>query len=396
MNYNKIKQLKEKVEIFEDVNFISVLSESELLLGNSKTGDIWEVGYSINNEGQLTLHGDTAIMVEKAEQPEESSFENLKNINEAILHAVADDNQEAFHEGLQVLADNIAKKYKQFGKKSAVNESIEDVILVSENFDKLNNETKEFAKEFESYWEEKVQETSNKFKQLFEHGFIFDESNNFKCGDIIDPEQLLLSYSEDKLQYEEYIESAESISEFYNTLVEFGIPEHSLKDIMLNESDWETKLIKNLTHEKMSGLDININEAIKFAKKTAEELFESDSSIKIGLDSESTPGSSNGENKNYFLKPGLYSGSSVYTSSDLEKLISDLNRATSTYISNGFSRSELSEVSEMKDVVDRMYRTNKISDEEVSKVITDFNSKFGMRKTSIYEPLNKYVGNVGA
>ena len=43
-----------------------------------------------------------------------------------------------------------------------------------------------------------------------------------------------------------------------------------------------------------------------------------------------------------------------------------------------------------------MYRTNKISDEEVTNVITNFNSKFGMRKTSIYEPLNKYVGNVGA
>jgi hypothetical protein len=396
MNYNKIKQLKEKVEIFEDVNFISVLSESELLLSNSKTGDIWEVGYSINNEGQLTLHGDTAIMVEEAEAPEENSFENLKQINEAILYAVADDNQEAFHEGLQILADNIAKKYKQFGKKNPLNESIEDAIVVSENYERLNGDTKEFAQEFESYWEDKVQETADKFKELFEHGFIFDESNNFKSGDIIDPEHLLISYSEDKSQYEEYMENAEYISEFYNALTEFGIPEQSLKDIMLNENNWETKLIKNLTHEKMNGLDININEAIKFAKKTAEELFESDSSVKIGSDSEVVPGSSSGENKSYFLKRGLYSGSSVYTSNDLEKLISDLSRATSTYISNGFSRSELSEVSQMKDTVDKMYRTNKISDEEVTNVITNFNSKFGMRKTSIYEPLNKYVGNVGA
>jgi hypothetical protein len=145
----------------------------------------------------------------------------------------------------------------------------------------------------------------------------------------------------------------------------------------------------------MEGLDININEAIRFAKRKVEELFESDSSVKLGLDSESVPGSSNGENKSYFLKPGLYSGSSVYTSSDLEKLISDLSRATSTYISNGFSREELFEVSSMKDNIDKMYRINKISDEEVTKVISDFNSKFGIRKTSIYEPLNKYVGNVG-
>ncbi len=395
MNYNKVKQLKEKVEVFENVNFISVLSESEILLSNSKTGDIWQVGYSMNNEGQLTLHGDTATMVEESEIEENEGFENLKNVNEALLHAKADGNNEAFNEGLEMLAQSVVQSYKMRKTKSRLNESIEETDIISENYEKLNSETKNFAKEFQSYWEDKVQETADKFTELFEHGFIFDEQNNFKSGDIMDPEELLYSYNEDKIKFQEYMQNAETISEFYNSLTEFGVPEESLKDISLNESNWESKLIKNLTHQKMEGLDININEAIRFAKRKVEELFESDSSVKLGLDSESVPGSSNGENKSYFLKPGLYSGSSVYTSTDLQKLISDLSRATSTYISNGFSREELSEVSSMKDNIDKMYRINKISDEEVTKVISDFNSKFGIRKTSIYEPLNKYVGNVG-
>ena len=82
----------------------------------------------------------------------------------------------------------------------------------------------------------------------------------------------------------------------------------------------------------------------------------------------------------------------MYTPHDLEKLIGDLTRATSTYINNGFTREELAEVSDMKDAIDTMYRTNKISDEEVAKVVDNFNSKFGVRKTSIYEPLKNYVG----
>jgi oligoendopeptidase F len=104
--------------------------------------------------------------------------------------------------------------------------------------------------------------------------------------------------------------------------------------------------------------------------------------MNIGLDSEKIPGSHNGQNKMNFLKLG-----GTFTPTDLEKLISDFTRAMATYQSSGFDRDTLGKISNYKDITDKMYRTNMIDDETVSKIITDFNTNFGPTKDSIYSPL---------
>jgi hypothetical protein len=54
----------------------------------------------------------------------------------------------------------------------------------------------------------------------------------------------------------------------------------------------------------------------------------------------------------------------------------------------------MADITEMKNSVDKMYRTAIVSDEEVSNVITKFNSKYGVYKKSFYEPLKQYVAGV--
>ena len=118
---------------------------------------------------------------------------------------------------------------------------------------------------------------------------------------------------------------------------------------------------------------------------TKEVIEESDLTMNIGLNSDQVPGSHNGENKMNFLKLN-----GTFSHTDLEKLVSDFTRAMATYQASGFDRDTLGKISGYKDLIDKMYRTNMIDDETVSKVITDFNTNFGPTKDSIYSPLMNF------
>lgn len=377
MNYEQVRQLKEKVEVFENTSFVSVLSANELLLLNEKTGDTWSVEYSYE-EDALVLHGDTAVCVEhNSTVDEEDENLSLEKVNEALLLSYSDNNKSAFSEGLSYLPQLIAER-----KKSKPKSTEKVTKLYSENYERHSEETKNFAEEFYNEWADKQSEVASNFKRVFEAGFLFEEDGSFKSGDVLDPVVTLESYRTEKEDHEQYLESAEGLVNFYKELEDYGVPSHCLKDLQLNESSWESTLTRNLVHEKQSGANINVLETVTLAKELHSALLE---------DSPHWYNYHNNDNSAY-LKSGLYGGSNVYTPHDLEKLIGDLTRATSTYINNGFTREELAEVSDMKDAIDTMYRTNKISDEEVAKVVDNFNSKFGVRKTSIYEPLKNYVG----
>lgn len=379
MNYEKVKQLKNKVEVFEDATFVSALSEDELLIKNNKTGDTWSVQFSHNESGTLVLHGDSALLVEKSEVEQEDDGYSLNTVNEALLTSYADGNREAFKEGLSYVAEAVKRKY---GKKKP--SPPKKYYERSEYYEKHNAETLRFAEDFESRWSSKLQCTAEAFNELFQHGFLFESDGQFKNVDVVDPEVVLESYRLSKEDHETFLESAQSVVQFYSELKEHGVSEETLRSLPLNESNWDTALTRALVHQKRSGEDVNVVETVRYAKELHEQLFEG-----------SPHWYSRSEQDNslsYYLKPGLYGGSSVYTRNDLERLISDLTQATATYVANGFTREELRDVSSMKDTVDTMYRTNRIADEEVSKVISDFNSKYGTRSTSIYEPLKNYVG----
>jgi hypothetical protein len=190
--------------------------------------------------------------------------------------------------------------------------------------------------------------------------------------------------------------NADSLISFSEALEELDVPSEVATKIDPRKNNWKIKLTEALVHSKQEGMfEGKVSEVVSQAEKSFNEIFDESMAVHIGHEDDSlTWKNFNGEDKIHFLRSGLYNGSDVYTQRDLEKLLSDLNRAQSTYISNGFSREEMSDITEMKNSVDKMYRTAIVSDEEVSNVITKFNSKYGVYKKSFYEPLKQYVAGV--
>jgi hypothetical protein len=391
MNYTELKKIKETVEVFEDAEFVSIASDESIIIKNTKTNDLWSVDFSFNEDEGVTLHGETAILEEESYKEDLEKESDLIKVNGALLMAKSDDNDEAYQEGLEYLSEAIVASYNSRKK------TVKDFAPIQESAELSGNHTDEtlkFARNFEKEWEEKVFESAEKFDKIFNAGFLFEADGTFKYEDIIDPLKVIESYSLEKQEFNEAMLNADSLISFSEALEELDVPSEVATKIDPTKKNWKIKLTEALVHSKQEGMfEGKVSEVVSQAEKSFNEIFDESMAVHSGWE-EDTGKSSNGEDKMTFLKSGLYNGSDVYSQRDLEKLLSDLNRAQSTYISNGFSREEMADITEMKNSVDKMYRTAIVSDEEVSNVITKFNSKYGVYKKSFYEPLKQYVAGV--
>ena len=187
-----------------------------------------------------------------------------------------------------------------------------------------------------------------------------------------------------------FFEGLQYINDWYLKAEELGVMNESLNGVSPLSKDWKTLLLKNLVLQKRKGLEVNINEVLTELEKYGTQIIsESDMTMNIGLNSSKIPGSYNGENQINFLKTG-----GVFTSTDLERLISDFTRAMSTYQASGMERDVLGKISNYKDIADKMYRTNMIDDETVTNIITGFNTTYGPVKDNMYAPLTTFKAGV--
>jgi hypothetical protein len=389
MNYKDFKTIKERIEVFEDASFVSLQGDSELLLKSSNY-DLWSVPFSFENN-QLTLFGKKAVLVEEKQKIVEE-VQNLNEINALILEASSNKDEETYFEGMNRLVDVfLEERKKKKIKKKAMNsmyESEENEVEDEENilWENQSATAQEFTKEFISYWEDKLDIIKSNFNELFSVGFLFDENHEFKKETILDPIMVLENYKNKQTKVKNFFEELSVVDEWYLKAEELGIMKESLEGISPLSKDWKIALFKNLVLQKRKGYDLPIHETLKQLEDFSNEIIsEADMTMNIGLNSEKVPGSHNGENKMNFLKIN-----GTFTPTDLEKLVSDFTRAMATYQASGFDRDTLGKVSNYKDMVDKMYRTNMIDDETVSKIITDFNSNFGPVKDSIYSPLMSF------
>ena len=393
MNYDEIKRIKEIVEVFEDAEFLSIQSEESLLIRNTKTADIWSVDYSFDAIDGLTLHGESASLEEKAENESEERESDLQKVNGAILMARSDENEEAYSEGLEYLAEAIVASYNSRTKKIR---DLKPIVESSELAGQHTDETLAFAKSFANDWNEKLEATTEKFEEVFNAGFLFEGDGSFKYSDIRDPLKLIEAYSIEKENFNEAMDNAELLISFSESLVDMDVPEEVASKIDPRKKNWKIKLTEGLVHAKQEGLfEGKVSAVVSEAEKSHAEIFDEGSPVHLGDEADIGLGSASGEDQMKMLNFGLYNGSNIYSQRDLEKIIKDLSRAESTYIHNGFSREQMSEISGMKNEIDKMYRTAIVSDEEVSKVISNFNSKYGVYKKSVYNPLTNYMA-VGA
>lgn len=414
MEYKSYKKIQERVEVFEDASFVSLQDDKTALIKNSN-GDIWSVPFSFENE-QLTLFGESAELVELAPEvfTEEEKEETVLDINKVILESSSDSNdQYQFEDNLNRLVEafiNERSKYKKKKKSTMAYESESDDYededddydekkkmkkkssMMSENINdsesiwkSLDDDSKNFTLSFIESWEDKIKQVKDNFNELFESGFLFS-NGTIKRKQILDPVMVLESYKNKKENVKTFFESLEYINDWYLRAEELGVLSESMEGVSPISKEWKTILLKNLVIQKRKGLEVNITEVLNKLEQYASEMIaESDITMNLGLNSTKVPGSHNGENQINFLKM-----SGIFTSSDMEKLISDFTRAMATYQSAGMDRDTLGKISSYKDITDKMYRTNNIDDETVSKVITNFNTTFGPVKDDMYAPLTTF------
>lgn len=389
MNYKDFKKIRDRIEVFEDASFISLQGEDTIIIKSSNY-DIWSIPFSYE-DNKLTLFGEEAQLVEKRTEIVEN-VKNLNEINAIILEASSDNDEQRYYDGLETLVKVFMEKRSLKNKKSNNEISIDEDYEEDEEEDsnliweKQNINAKEFTKNFISYWEDKVKKVKSNFNDLFSYGFLFDENHNFKRETILDPIMVLESYKNKQIGVKNFFENLSYLDDWYLKAEELGIMKESIEGISPLSKDWKIELFKNLVLQKRNGYDIQIHETVSELERYTKQIIEeSDMTMNIGLNSEKVPGSHNGENKMSFLKT-----SGTFTSTDLEKLISDFTRAMATYQASGFDRDTLGKISQYKDVTDKMYRTNMIDDETVSKMITDFNTNFGPVKDSLYSPLMSF------
>ena len=390
MNYTDFKKIKERIEVFEDAVFVSLQGDDKVMI-KSPNYDLWSVPFSfVDNE--LTLFGEDAQLVEERTEIVEE-VNDINSINAIILESASDKDEERYFDGIIRLVDAFMESRKAKKLKASLNESFDDQEEIEEDesidniyWESQNPSSQEFTKEFISYWEDKLEIVKSNFNDLFSAGFLFDSDNNFKSEIIMDPILILESYKNKKEKVENFFERLSSVNEWYLKAEELGILKESLEGISPLSKDWKIALFKNLVLQKRKGYELPIHETISQLEEfTKEVIEESDLTMNIGLNSDQVPGSHNGENKMNFLKLN-----GTFSHTDLEKLVSDFTRAMATYQASGFDRDTLGKISGYKDLIDKMYRTNMIDDETVSKVITDFNTNFGPTKDSIYSPLMNF------
>jgi hypothetical protein len=390
MNYKDFKKIKERLEVFEDASFFSFQGDDSIII-ESPSRDLWSVPFSYKND-QLTLFGEDAELVEKKMDIVEETI-NVTNINQMILEAASDKDDETYYEGLERLVDAFLferKKSKTKKQKEMWSESAEDIELDIEQEDTsvslwedLDDVSKNFTYQFIESWEDKLQEVKQGFQNLFSVGFLFDNKNQFKSQTIYDPMMILEQYKEKRNTVDSFLENLSSLDEWYLRAEELGVIKESLDGISPLEKDWKTKLLKNLVLQKRKGMEIPIHETLSELENLSKEVIEeSDMTMNIGLDTQKVPGSYNGENQMNFLKVN-----GVFTITDMERLISDFTRAMATYQASGLDRETVAKVSHYKDVADKMYRTNIIDDEKIGNMISDINTTFGPKKDSIYSPI---------
>ena len=395
MNYKDFKKIKERIEVFEDANFVSLQGENIVIIESSRY-DYWSVPFSYEND-QLTLFGKKAQLVEQRKEVIEK-VTSLQEINSIVLESDSNGDELTYYDALTRLVDVFLEERKNKKiiekqiKMNSMTEDYEDFIEGDEKessnhlWESQNPSAQEFTKNFISYWEDKVEEVKLSFNDLFSAGFLFDSNNQFKKETIYDPIMVLESYKEKQKNVKGFFENLSYLDDWYLKAEELGIMKESIDGISPLDKDWKIALFKNLVLQKRKGYDIAIHETVSQLEEFTKQIIEeSDMTMNIGLNSQKIPGSHNGENKMSFLKT-----SGTFTSTDLEKLISDFTRAMATYQSSGFDRDTLGKISHYKDVTDKMYRTNMIDDETVSKMITDFNTNFGPVKDSIYSPLMSF------
>ena len=380
----KVNQIRNSIETFNDAEFVSVVSENTALVRNINNNSEWTINYSESKEGILSFDGESAEMVEGPDASKEELYEEtVKDLHETFVNVFSKDNAKA----VDILREKILTL--PFVEDVEEEEVVSEDSLVTEGkLDAVGTLAEKFAGKVKAF-----DEVSNTFEAS---GNMFDESGKMKAESMIDPQVILEAY-EQKVEKRRMVEEAvDKTLSFEEAVKDHYSDEEVVKTILENITSESAKpnvaITKALVTAKANGAEFVVAEERKFLAEAFSESFPeveasviSEDSTRRGVDFVYNQISNNPKFK--FLKYNT----GIYTRDDVDTIAKELETVIShTY--HDLNEEEMMFVNELYTKVMYMARTNQIDDEVVTEAIKTFNKKFGKDGSAKYRDEDQSLG----
>lgn len=367
--YKIINQVRESLNMFDDAEFDMSLEDKNIVIKNLNNNKLWSLSFDVDENEKLTFDSSNSEIINENDEEEETEEENKEVLKESFQKMLsAESESEDFEEALDLLKNSI-KKYKIKSKNTVVDKIEEEnkINISEEDLEVVNKAIGKYDKVLKKYLENKNEFTAK--------GFLFDKNNEIKRSDkILDPITVLEWYKEKSNHRRKITEYSESIINFYNAVVEAydeTFTENVLPDYKsFGKSKFGINVTKNLVaYKKNYNEDINISELIVHLESIRAEhigdVFEENTDLEV------TNGSVQNDGNLKFLK----FNSGLFTRKNIRQLLEDFDTVMGHF--GHMNQGQFHTITEMRDTVDGMFRTNIIDEEVVAEIISNFNTIFG-------------------
>jgi len=366
----KAEAVKNAVNVFDDADFVSIISENEVAIRNLKNGSVWIAGYYFENDEVIFNTSNSEVIEEEEEfqldTNDRSSFvETLTNMFKAdgAVFTEGESNEELKS---AVSGYNFKRKAEPVVAQSSPQSESLRGLLEDETLEIVDSIAAKYLTKLDTFIETKNQFLSN--------GQLFDEDGIKVSESIINPYAVIKLYQQKQELKNIISEGAEIIEAFYEDLSD-NLDEEKIALLQgIHFEDKEsaaTRITKAFITSGYSAIDARaavkyFNEAYDNHIAENKELFDEMHGLNKAF-----PLNAVGDEKGLrFLK----FGQGIFDRNDVVELLEDFDRVIAKLPTSEAGR--FHEIVGMRNIIDTMLVTNTIDDEVISEVISTFNSRF--------------------
>jgi hypothetical protein len=363
MNIQLVNKLKDSVNFFDDAEFVSLVSENQILVRNTSNGSEWLLSFAINEAGVVEYDGENAECITEAADDfsEETKYKkNVKSLMESITMIFEDKEK-----GIEQLS-GLIKTLPMTAKPEVVTEEV------------AKTELKVFAD-----YQAQVEEFNTIVEEFMANGKMFDEEGDVRYEKFFEAEAFKKAYEEKISKSEAFFENLVVYKEFCDE-VKNSFDDEVAKiiiesiDFTTPKSKYKMLVSKNLVKFKQeTQSEINVlDESTK-----AIELFENTLG-QIESKSLITENEATDMTQSYYANRFTRFNVGLFKRQDLVKINEELTAAMTSFdIENP---EDLAYINDLKMKIEYMERANQIDDELVCSILEDFNKKYAHDKAAWY------------
>lgn len=399
-NYNDLKLIEESINTFDDTEFISILNDKELIIKNASSENVYKVGYKIVNEDIII---DTREFELVQENEKDINDLNIKDkdvrdsIKKGIKNFLNESNEEPI-EQLNELLTNISFSKRKKSEEQIIKESKE---TIESKYDSFNEDERKVISSIVEKFGKQIAKYDVIFEEFKKNGKLFEDNGDIKEGVFMSPKRIIDLYSEKIKSFSELATGIDEVNTIIDTITEqLDLDEDLVSNIFegvdfLNKEQYAMDLTKNIVaFKKQYDEDINVSEFLKLAKNlytenistdelTGKEFFESyDKKLTNLIEVYS-------ENLNDYKGPVsslnfLRYNTGLFNQDAVRALKNDFDNVMKRVMS--FTEEDLTVINNMRDTIEYMDRTGNINDEQIVKIISLFNERYGKPVTFSLDP----------